>query len=306
MDLSDIWCMWQEWVQLLFVSPIHVVRAGLRLDPIEQKWRGTSSGQICLELSQCCSRNNTITSPQNPVILLKGNVCVRACICLCVCTELGLCWACDQTTGWCPLQRRGVSLDGSNTAHGPSFKRPPIIAPTYSQRRMSLNVDHTIHQLWWSSGAIQHPHHSSTSSELSSVLTEAPSRGPQSPSVAGGVAWDRWLPQSCHTNRTPAFPSSFMSRYLAAALCLPAACFKLHSGSLLPLPKRSSSIHTPPFIPYTCLETSLSRLIHTPVRHAQVHDLTLLLTVYPSIGKWTESDWNSFNVIWFWHVAMGY
>ncbi len=64
MDLSDIWCMWQEWVQLLFVSPIHVVRAGLRLDPMEQKWRRTSWGQICLELSQCCSRNNTITSPK--------------------------------------------------------------------------------------------------------------------------------------------------------------------------------------------------------------------------------------------------
>lgn len=64
MDLSDIWCMWQEWMQLLFVSPIHVARAELRLDPMEQEWRRRSWGQICLELRQCCSRNNTATSPE--------------------------------------------------------------------------------------------------------------------------------------------------------------------------------------------------------------------------------------------------
>lgn len=131
-------------MQLPSASPIHVASAGLRRDPTEQQRRRTSWGQICLELSQCCSRNNTIAPrPPGPEAPLRGNVCVR----LFVCAELGLCRGCNQTTGWCPLQRREVSVDGSNTAHGPSFKRPPIIAPTYSQRRMSLNVDHTIHQL---------------------------------------------------------------------------------------------------------------------------------------------------------------
>lgn len=86
MDLSDIWCMWREWVQLLFVSPIHVVSAGLRCDPTEQKWKGTSSGQICLELSPCCSRNNTITSP--PALKYYWRVMY-----VCMCVFVYVCWA---------------------------------------------------------------------------------------------------------------------------------------------------------------------------------------------------------------------
>lgn len=57
-----------------------------------------------------------------------------------------------ETTGWCPLQGRGSLLMIRAQPVAPSFKRPPIIAPTYSQRRMSVNVDHTIHQLCWAQG----------------------------------------------------------------------------------------------------------------------------------------------------------
>lgn len=42
----------------------------------------------------------------------------------------------------------GFLLTVQTQPAAPASKGPPIIAPTYSQRRMSLNVDHTIHQLW--------------------------------------------------------------------------------------------------------------------------------------------------------------
>lgn len=55
-------------------------RGGGGLDLIRER-RNIGEGQICLELSECYNRNNTITSPQSPVILLKGSMCA--------CAELG-------------------------------------------------------------------------------------------------------------------------------------------------------------------------------------------------------------------------
>lgn len=133
---------------------------------------------------------------------------------VCVCVH-------DQTTGWCPLQRRGVFADGSNTAPWPQLQTQPppqkkkkIIAPTYSHRRMSLNVDHTIHQLWRAQGPSSAR---TTAPQVVSCLQ--PPHPPtlhlpccaQSPSVAGGVVRRPLTPRSCHTNTAPALRLSLLA-----------------------------------------------------------------------------------------------
>lgn len=114
---------------------------------------------------------------------------------VCACAE-----PVTQTTCWCPLQGRDVS----KAALSPGFKRPPIIAPTYSQRCMSLIVDHTIHQLWWAQ-------------RQSNTLTAVPQEmsclmfwlKPSPPPQSSKPIWCRrcgvrpLTPQSCHTRPLP-------------------------------------------------------------------------------------------------------
>lgn len=79
---------------------------------------------------------------------------------MCSCVRLFACvhWTWPVSSLWQKPQA-GVLYRGEGSLLmiqaqpvAPSFKRPPIIAPTYSQRRMSVNVDHTIHQLCWAQG----------------------------------------------------------------------------------------------------------------------------------------------------------
>lgn len=72
-----------------------------------------------------------------------------SCVCLFACAH----WTWPVSSLW-PKPQAGVLYRGEGSLlmiqaqpMAPSFKRPPIIAPTYSQRRMSVNVDHAIHQL---------------------------------------------------------------------------------------------------------------------------------------------------------------
>lgn len=136
MDLSDMWCMWQEWVQLLFVSPIHVVSAGLRRDPTEQKWRRTSSGQICLELSQCCSRNNTITPP--PVLKYYWRV-TYVCMCLCV-LSLACVEAATKPQAGVLYREEGFLLTVQTQLTAPASKGPQSSHP--------LTANGACHLMW--------------------------------------------------------------------------------------------------------------------------------------------------------------
>ncbi len=159
-------------------------------------------------------------------------------VCVCVCLELGLCRACDQTAGWCPLQRRGVFVDGSNTAHGPGFKRPPIIALTYSKQRMSLNVDHTIHQLWWAQGP------SNTRTTAPQVVRcllfwLKPPLQSSKPICCRRCGVRPLTPKSCQTRQNSGVAFSFMPCYLpkthTPVYLTSRNLLKLHNSSFLSL-----------------------------------------------------------------------
>lgn len=121
-----------------------------------------------------------------------------------------------------PYRGEGSLLTVQTQHHGHSFKRNPppqkkkkkIIAPTYSHRRMSLNVDHTIHQLWRAQGPSSAR---TTAPQVVSCLQ--PPHPPtlhlpccaQSPSVAGGVVRRPLTPRSCHTNTAPALRLSLLA-----------------------------------------------------------------------------------------------